>query len=159
MLEPRSLDLPEVTYPPGAAILTEGQRHGEILVLVSGAVRVSSQGTEVAVISAPGAIFGEMAALLDAPATASVTAVDECRFLRSDDPDGLLRDAPGFAREVAVTLARRLDLITGYLVDLRRQYADSGDHLGVVDEVLESLRQHQGPRLRAGSEREPDAPY
>jgi CRP/FNR family cyclic AMP-dependent transcriptional regulator len=159
VIELESLDLPEVSYPDGTAILTEGRRHRELLVLVNGRVRVSSSGVEVTVIDTPGAIFGEMATLLDAPATATATAVGECRFLRSDDPDGLLRDHPGFAREVAVTLARRLDLITRYLADLRRQYADSGDHLSVVDEVLESLQQHQGPQVQPGSEREPDAPY
>ena len=54
-------------------------------------------------------------------------------------------------------LARRLDTINGYLVDLRHQYGDR-DNLGMVDTVLESLRHHQA-RIEPGSEREQDAPY
>ena len=63
------------------------------------------------------------------------------------------------AVEIATTLARRLDLVTRYLADLRKQYADRADHLSVVDEVLESLLQRQVPTEEPGSEREPDAPY
>jgi hypothetical protein len=56
-------------------------------------------------------------------------------------------------------LAQRLDVMTGYLVDLRRQYADRGDHLGMLDTVLDSLRHHQRRAVEPGSEREPDGPY
>ncbi len=100
-----------------------------------------------------------MAFLLDGSATATVTAVGECRFLRSDDPDLLVRDHPEVALDIATTLAQRLDLVTRYLADLRNQYADREDHLGVVDAVLQSLVQRQGAAEEPGSEREPDAPY
>ena len=50
------------------------------------------------------------------------------------------------------------ETITGYLVDLRRQYADRTDHLGLVHTVLESLGHHQGRAVEPGSEREPDGP-
>ena len=62
------------------------------------------------------------------------------------------------ARAVATTLARRLDTINGYLVDLRHQYGDR-DNLGMVDTVLESLRHHQARTAEPGSERQRDAPY
>jgi CRP/FNR family cyclic AMP-dependent transcriptional regulator len=159
MLDLASADIPEVTYPDGAQILVEGHRHHELLILVRGAVRVTASGAEISIIDEPGSIFGEMAMLLDAPATATATAVGECRFLRSDDPESMMRESPGFALEIAVTLARRLDLITRYLADLRNPYADRSDHLAVVDEVLGSLLQHQGPGVQPGSEREAEAPY
>jgi CRP/FNR family transcriptional regulator, cyclic AMP receptor protein len=159
MLNLESADLVEVTYPDGAPILVEGQRHHELLILVSGAVRITALGAEIRIIDEPGSYFGEMATLLDAPATATATAIGECRFLKSDDPESFMRDHPGVALEIASTLARRLDVITRYLADLRNQYADRSDHLGVVDAVLESLMQHQGAGVEPGSEREPDAPY
>jgi CRP/FNR family cyclic AMP-dependent transcriptional regulator len=43
---------------------------------------------------------------------------------------------------VARILSRRVQLVTGYLVDLERQFADRDDHLAMVDEVLESLVPH-----------------
>lgn len=159
MVNLESADVVEVTYPDGAPILVEGERHRELLILVSGAVRISALGAEIRIIDEPGSIFGEMAILLDAPATATATAVGECRFMKADDGASFMRDQPGFALEIASTLARRLDVITRYLADLRNQYADRTDHLGVVDAVLESLLQHQDNGVQAGSEREADAPY
>ena len=159
MLDLQSADLPEVVYPDGAPILVEGERHRELLILVSGAVRITAKGAEIRTIDEPGSIFGEMATLLDTPATATATAVGECRFRKADDGATFMREQPGFALEVASTLARRLDVITRYLADLRNQYSDRSDHLGVVDTVLESLLQHQQGGEQPGSEREVDAPY
>jgi len=151
--------LPEVTFSDGQTVYVEGERHGDLLVLLEGTVRVSAKGAEISIISSPGALFGEMGMLLDAPATATVTAIGECRFLRAEDPFALLRLRPQVALGIAVTLARRLDLITRYLADLRNQYADSNDHLAVVDTVLESLLHQQGTDVEPGSDREAEAPY
>ncbi len=140
-------------------MLAEGQTHHDLLVLVACSVRVTSGGTEISVIDQPGALFGEMAALLDGSATATVTTLEESRFLRSRDPLTVLRDQPGFALEVATTLAHRLDLVTRYLADLRASTPTAADHLGVVDEVLESLLQRQPTGVEPGSDREPEAPY
>jgi CRP/FNR family cyclic AMP-dependent transcriptional regulator len=159
VIDPESAGLLDATFPDGAQILVEGHRHHDLLILVSGAVRVTASGAEIRFIDEPGAIFGEMATLLDAPATATVTAVGECRFKRAADAETFLRDHPAFALEIASTLARRLDLVTRYLADLRNQYADRSDHLGVVDTVLESLMQHTDNGEQPGSERETDAPY
>jgi CRP/FNR family cyclic AMP-dependent transcriptional regulator len=159
MVNLESADLVEVTFADGEPILVEGERHHALLILVSGAVRISALGAEIRVIDEPGSIFGEMATLLDAPATATATAVGECRFMRADDAASFMRSQPDFAMEIASILAKRLDVITRYLADLRNQYADRTDHLGVVDAVLESLLQHQGNGVQAGSERETEAPY
>ena len=107
-----SAALPELTCPRGAALIREGDAHGQLFVLVD----------------------GELEALG-------------------------FRDAhPLAARVGATTLARRLDTISGYLVDLRRQYGDHGN-LGMLDAVLESLRHHQVRASEPGSDRERDAPY
>jgi CRP/FNR family cyclic AMP-dependent transcriptional regulator len=159
VIDPQSAGLSETTYADGDQILVEGRRHHELLILVSGAVRITVSGAEIRTIEEPGSIFGEMAALLDAPATATATAVGECRFRKADDATTFMREHPAFALEIATTLARRLDLITRYLADLRNQYADRDDHLGVVDTVLESLLQHEDNGVQPGSERETEAPY
>lgn len=154
-----STDLPEVTFADGEEIFVDGQRHNELLILVEGAVRITKSEVQIAIVDQPGAFLGEMAVLLGGPATATVTAVGECRFRRSDDPHRLMRARPEVAIAIAITVARRLDLITGYLADIRNQYADRSDHLGVVAEVLESLTQHRGDAVEPGSDREPEAPY
>ena len=44
---------------------------------------------------------------------------------------------------MARLLANRLNAATTYLVDLKRQFAGSNDHLGMVGEVLETLIHQQ----------------
>jgi CRP/FNR family cyclic AMP-dependent transcriptional regulator len=55
--------------------------------------------------------------------------------------DGLkfLQDNPAANVELSRLLAKRLDGVTNYLVDLKQQFSDQDNHLGMVDEVLESL--------------------
>ena len=153
-----SAALPEVTCPRDEVLICEGEVHGRLFVLVDGELEVTRAGTRITVVDAPGAIFGEMSALLGSAATATVRALRDSRLRRSDDPQGFLDAHPLVARAVATTLARRLDTINGYLVDLRRQYGDR-DNLGMVDSVLESLRHHQARACEPGSDRERDAPY
>jgi CRP/FNR family cyclic AMP-dependent transcriptional regulator len=152
-------DLPEITVDDGAAFITEGEHQDHLLVLVSGQVEVSRENVLVATISTPGAIFGELAALLHAPATATARARGTCTLRISDDPQSFLRSRPEVALAIAEVLARRVDALTRYLVDVREQYADRADHLGVVDVVLESLSHHQGTKPDPGSDRELEAPY
>jgi CRP/FNR family transcriptional regulator, cyclic AMP receptor protein len=154
-----SAQLPEADYPPDTVLIREGERPGLLYVLVDGTVEVIRGGSPVAVIDEPGAILGEMGVLLNGPATATVRTVRESRLRRSDDPRGFLTAHPRVAYSVAVTLAERLDTITGFLVDLRRQYADRQESLGMVDVVLERLSLHRSRPFEPGSERKPESPY
>lgn len=154
-----SADLPELTVDDGVAVIVEGESLGRLLILVAGTVEISREGVLISTIAEPGAIFGEVAALLHTPATASVRARGACTFRICEDPPEFLRAQPGVALAIAAVLARRLDALTRYLVDIREQYADRADHLGMVDEVLESLSHHQGQDPQPGSDREREAPY
>ncbi len=154
-----SASLPELVIPPGTTVLYEGESRGKLYVLVAGTVEVSRNNVTFAVLDEPGAIFGEMATLLDTTATASVRTVSECRFRVCDEPEQFLRMWPEVAYSVAQMLARRLDSLTHYLVDVRAQYSDRSDHLAVVDVVLESLTHTQGNPADLGSDREDEAPY
>lgn len=151
--------LPEVTVVDGSAVLIEGASTDRLLVLKAGRVEVSRDGVTVSVIDEPGAIFGEVSALLRAPASATATARGECVFAVCDDPRAFLSSHPDVALAIAEVLAQRLDRLTRYLVDIRTQYADRADHLGLVDVVLESLAHHQGAPPEPGSDRESEAPY
>jgi hypothetical protein len=46
--------------------------------------------------------------------------------------------------------------MTSYLADLKAQFHDRSDHLGMVDEVLASLMHHQDDEVIPGSDRYPD---
>ena len=51
-------------------------------MLLDGALEISRAGTFITVVDAPGAIFGEMSALLGSAATATVRAVRDSRLRR-----------------------------------------------------------------------------
>jgi len=137
---------PVRTFAPGAAVLEQGERTGLLYVLVSGAVAVLKDDVEVARVSDPGAIFGDLSALLDGPHTATVRALRESAFHLVVEPRTFLLQHPAVALQLCELLARRLDSLNKYLVDVRHQFAGDG-HLGMVDDVLDTLM-HRQPRKR-----------
>jgi CRP/FNR family transcriptional regulator, cyclic AMP receptor protein len=149
-------DLPVEVVAAGEVLVEEGTRPGRLLVLESGGVVVEHDGVPFARIDSPGAVFGEMSAVLGRPATATVRAVDEVRVRVSTDPMGLLTERPGAALAVLRTTASRLDGLTHYLVDVKQQFAEQSGHLGLVGEILDRLVHHQGPPARTGSVRDPE---
>ncbi|WP_167880279.1 Crp/Fnr family transcriptional regulator [Nocardioides guangzhouensis] len=152
-------DLPTADLTPGTVLIEEGTRPGRLLVLVSGEVVVEHDGVPFARIDSPGAVFGEMSAVLDRAATATVRAVGDVRVHVVDDPVRFLTDTPGAALAVLRTTASRLDGMTQYLVDVKRQFADQAGHLGLVDQILDTLVHHQGPGARTGSARDPEGDH
>lgn len=152
-------DLPVLSAPAGTVVISEDEVPGRLLILESGSVEITREDVTVAFIEQPGALFGELSFLMGSPATATVRSAEPSVFRVSDDPAGFLRSRPDVAIAVATMLARRVDALTRYLVDLKEQYASRDDHLGVVDLVLESLSHHQGADADVGSDRESEAPY
>ena len=100
-------------------------------------------------VSEAGACVGEMSLLLGVPATADVVAE---RAVGRRGDRGRARDArseTGLPLALARLLAARLQVMTGYLADLKHQYADHEGGLGMVDVVLGSLMRSSGARSRA----------
>ena len=64
------------------------------------------------------------------------------------EPREFLIAHPEVSLSVAELLARRLNALNKYLIDVKRQH-EGHDHLGMVDEVLEALMPR--PRPRAAS--------
>jgi CRP-like cAMP-binding protein len=152
-------DRPDRPVADGEAVVREGVRTGALVVLVQGVLEVRRAGRAVVRMSEPGSIVGELGLLLDAPASADVVAVGPAVVRRIDDADELFATSPAFARHLATVLAARLWQVSTYLSDLQRQFADSGDVLGLVPTVLQELLGGARPVPDPGSDREPDAPY
>ncbi len=78
------------SFAQGAPVIREGERGNTFFMLVSGGVRVVTDGLdepkEVARLG-PGQFFGEMAVLNDEPRTASVLAIGEVRCLGFEKHD------------------------------------------------------------------------
>lgn len=133
-------------FDAGEVVLQQGETTGRLYFLIEGAVEVVKDDVVVATASQPGVVFGEMAALLGGPHTATVRALRPCAFHIVTDPRGFFQTQPGACLFVCELLARRLDSLNRYLVDVKHQF-EGHDHLGMVDQVLETLM-HRQPRER-----------
>lgn len=148
--------LPEQRFGSGEILLAEGGEDKRLYILIEGEVEVLKGDIQVNSQAEPGAIFGELAILLDCPHTATVRAMAPSRAYVVEDPAAFLHTHPDFALLLARLLARKLNSITTYLVDLKNQFRDQQDHLGMVDEVLETLIHQPVEELVPGSDRYPD---
>jgi CRP/FNR family cyclic AMP-dependent transcriptional regulator len=149
-------DLARLSYSPGETLLAEGPSSGLLFILIEGAVEVLRGDVRVAIVSEPGAVFGEISALLGRPHTATVRAIEPLVVHRIENAESFLQQRPGIVFHVARILANRLIDATTYLADIKHQYADRADHLGMVDEVLEALVNQQSPTTETGSALETD---
>jgi len=137
--------LPRVNFDTGAVLITEGQPVAGIYFLESGEVEVLKDGVLIAEVYEPGAVFGDMAYLLESAPTATVKALTPCVFRHVAAPREFFRQNPDLALHTATILARRLDSLNRYLVEIKNQFKDRADHLGMIDEVLDALM-HKHPR-------------
>jgi CRP/FNR family cyclic AMP-dependent transcriptional regulator len=129
-------------FATGEIILEQGSNTGVLLVLIEGEVEVMRDEVRVAKASQPGVVFGEMSVLLRSPHTATVRALAPSSFAVIDRPREFLAQSPQASLFLAELLATRLDSLNKYLTDVKRQY-EGHDHLGMVDQVLETLMQRQ----------------
>ncbi len=137
--------LPPLHIPAGGTVITEGRPLAGIYFLESGEAEVMKGGVLIAEVFEPGAVFGDMAFLLGTPPTATVRALTPCVFRHVVDPAAFFAAQPAAALHMAAILARRLDSLNRYLVDIKNQFKGRSDHLGMIDEVLDSLM-HKHPR-------------
>ena len=138
---------PRWSVESGGIVLEQGQSGGRLLVLLSGEVEVLRDDVRVARTAEPGAVFGEMSVLLGSPCTATVRALSPASFAVVEPADSFLRATPEASLHVARLLARRLDALNRYLIDVKAQY-EGHDHLSMVDDVLDTLM-HRQPRKLA----------
>jgi CRP-like cAMP-binding protein len=105
----------ETRFSAGDVLMEEGAVEAHLYAIVEGRVRVHL-GDRTLVELGPGATVGELAVLVPAPRTASVTALEPTHVLRVDKEvlDELLVDWPELAHGVIAELATRLRATTEF---------------------------------------------
>jgi CRP/FNR family transcriptional regulator, cyclic AMP receptor protein len=128
--------LPIATFRAGEAVLTAGSKTGRLLILKKGAVVIVKDSVEIARIDQPGAIVGELSALLDRPHTADARAVEDSQFRVADAT--MLEKDPIVILHIAKILAQRLVTIDDGFVELKKQL-QAGQPPGVFSRTLERI--------------------
>jgi CRP/FNR family cyclic AMP-dependent transcriptional regulator len=144
---------PIATYQPGEMVLTAASTTGRLLILREGAVAVLREGVQIATVTEPGAVFGELSVLLDQPHTADVRALETSQFNVADGAS-LLRIDPIALLYIATVLARRLDDANKTLIELRHQVQAGQPH-----NVIEQTAEKMGGLLGSGRANVVDARY
>ncbi len=104
--EKKLASLPLATYEAGDIVIAAASTTGRLLILKEGAVGIVKDGVEIAKVTEPGAVFGELSVLLDQPHTADVRALEASQFHVADGGT-LLRVEPFALFYVATVLASR----------------------------------------------------
>ena len=133
---------PIATYQAGETVLAAASTTGRLLILKKGVVTVLKEGVEIGTVREPGAVFGEISALLDQPHTADVRALEASQFYVADAAT-LLRVDPIALLYVATVLARRLDDANQALIELRRQ-VQAGWSPSVIEKTADEIEELLG---------------
>jgi CRP-like cAMP-binding protein len=99
--------LPVVIYQAGESVIVDGSRTARLLILKKGAVAIVKEDREIAKVTEPGAVFGELSALLDQPNKVDVRALETSQFHVADAAVVLTQNP--IAAHVAMVLARQVD--------------------------------------------------
>ena len=146
-------DLPELNLARSDVLIEEGVRTDRLYILKSGVFEVVRNGVRVVMIGEPGSFMGEISVVLGSAPTASVVAVRDSTVYVVENASSVVRRRTEFTYAIARLLARRLSALTVYLVDIKRQYADTDSHLMLMDEVLANLIAMQSTDFEPGSQR------
>ncbi|MGQ0622269.1 MAG: cyclic nucleotide-binding domain-containing protein [Panacagrimonas sp.] len=144
---------PEIQLARGDTLIAESVSTDRLYVLKHGAFEVRRNGIALVHVAEPGAFLGEISVLLGSTPTATVVATCPSTVHVVDQASAEVRTRPELTLAIARLLARRLAAVTAYLVDIKRQYADSGTHLGLMDQVLGHLVVMSPNTIEPGSER------
>jgi CRP-like cAMP-binding protein len=129
--------LPLVTYQAGETVIADGSRTGRLLILSEGTVAIVKEGTEIAKVAEPGAVFGELSVLLDQPHAADVRALETSKF-HVADATTLLTQNPIAVLYVATILAHRLNGANHALIQLKHQLL-TGEPPNVVAKTVTKM--------------------
>jgi CRP-like cAMP-binding protein len=125
--------LPLARYGAGETVFVEGTKTGRLLILKSGAVVIEKSGTEIATVTEPGAVLGELSALLDQPHGADVRTLEDSEFHVADA--ALLMRDPAALLFVTTILARRVCLANEALLELKSQI-EAGEPPGLIEATI-----------------------
>jgi len=124
------------SYGAGASVLAQGTKTGRLLILKSGAVSIVKGGTEIATVTEPGAVFGELSALLDQPHGADVRTLQPSEFHVADATQ-LMAD-PSALLYVTMILARRLEVTNDGLLEIKREI-EAGEPTSLIEQTLDRI--------------------
>jgi CRP-like cAMP-binding protein len=125
------------SYGPGETVFAEGTNTGRLMILKTGAVSIVKGGIEIAQVAEPGAVFGDLSALLCQSHTADVRTLEASEFHVADAAALLMQD-PVVLLYITMGLARRLDGANQLLLELKNELR-AGEAPGVIGKTIDRI--------------------
>lgn len=105
----------------GEALVEAGEAGGELYLLQSGRLSVARDGVEIATITEPGSMIGEMSVLLGEDHSATVRAIGVAEVRVIEDAVAFMERTPIVALAVATEVCKRLNATSALLVQLKKE--------------------------------------
>jgi CRP-like cAMP-binding protein len=131
-------------FPAGRQIFAENDKAGglfskgaRIYLLLDGDVILTRAGKPLDLVP-PGEIFGEMAAIAEAPRSATATARKNCRVLSLDEKQfqSALQKMPEFALMLMAVMAQRLRRGVARLAAAKKLQVEVLEHRNTLDKAM-----------------------
>lgn len=123
---------------PGDVLIRQGEPGGTLYVLEEGELGVVRDGVDIATVSRPFSVVGEMSVVLGTPTSATVKARQPSTVRVFADARSTLSQDADFAFRIAYLMACRLDATSSLLVEQARKHGGKpeGD---VFSRILSAL--------------------
>ena len=123
---------------PGEVLITQGEPGGTLFVLEEGELGVVRDGVDIATVSQPFSVVGEMSVVLGTPTSATVKATKPSVVRVFADARSTLSQDADFAFRIAYLMASRLDATSSLLVEQARKHSGKpeGD---IFSKILSAL--------------------
>lgn len=142
VIQERLAALPLTTFQAGEAVFLTGSRTDRLLFLKKGTVAVIKDAVEIARVTEPNVVFGELSVLLNRPHTADVRALERSQFHVATTE--VLADDQFVLLYVTSILARRLDAANQVVVELKTQLK-AGQPGSVLRKTIQNIEGLLGP--------------
>lgn len=123
---------------PGEILITQGEPGGTLFVLEEGELVVVRDGVDIATVSRPFSVVGEMSVVLGTPTSATVKVTKPSVVRVFADARSMLSQDADFAFRIAYLMASRLDATSSLLVEQARKHSGKpeGDIFGRILSAL-----------------------
>ena len=138
---------PTRTLAADEVLLAQGDGGGDLFILLNGELSVERDGVNLATLSQPGTLVGEMSVLLGTKSSATVRAERETKVRVVRDARRILEAEPELAMRVGALVAGRLDATSALLVELSKQH--KGGEQNVFTRILAALHAPGTDRAKA----------
>jgi CRP/FNR family transcriptional regulator, cyclic AMP receptor protein len=130
---------PTQTFAKGEALVTQGERGGNLFVLEGGRLSVERDGVVIATIEEPDSVVGEMSVLLGSNYTATVRADRDSKVRVVKDAMRILSKHPELTLRLAQIVSMKLDTASALLVELSREHAGKPSEQNLLRRIFAAL--------------------